>query len=273
MNRPSPFVLIWVAVCILSSLIVRAQEDLRSPSSFTVDADSRKVSWSSVDNAIAYVVAWGKCQKGERCYWHAGPNPAAGGASTRRVSASSNSSTLPHLSGWYGVSVHPIGDGVNFREYSSVHATWVFFESGTSSGSGQSENGTSARIQVDTCNQLPPAIVVTARAGSYPQCNRLDDAGIGVQSIIDSGYIDAVNVWSLVSGGVEVCFRETGDFLFLDAAFPPRAVSRLEGYLSEGMTCVEIDRPGSLVLIPGEPARPRPGLHGYQQRLSCWMPK
>ena len=49
-------------------------------------------------------------------------------------------------------------------------------------------------------------------------------------------------VWSLVSSGVEVCFRETGEFLFLDAATSPRAVSSLEGYLSEGMTCTEINR-------------------------------
>ena len=261
MSRLKLCILVQVILLLFYLSTVQALEDLSSPSRFRVRSD-RTVHWSAVENAIAYVVAWGTCERDTICPWFHSENPGQGGARTKRISASPGkadyTTTLSSsLVGWYGVSVHPVGDGITYKEYSSIHSTRIRFGSAaenrysSATGGGEDEEE-DTREEVFTCTTLPPAIVVTALAGSHPQCTRLDGAGIGVQSIVDSGFIDAVDVWGPVSAGVKVCFRAAGDLLFLDAVTSPRSISSLEGYLSDGMTCAEIYGPGSVVLIPGE---------------------
>ena len=259
MPRLSLCILVKVTLLLLSLSSVQALEDLRSPSRFRV-LSNRTVHWSAVENAIAYVFAWGPCERDTICSWFHSENPGQGGARTKRVSASPGkadyTTTLSSsLVGWYGVSVHPVGDGITYKVYSSIHGTRIRFGSAAenryrSTTGGREEE--ERRAQVFTCKTLPPSIIVTALPGSYPQCTRLDGAGIGVKSIVDRGFIDAVDVWGIVSAGVEVCFRETGDFLFIDATTSPRSISKHEGYLSDGMTCAKIDGPGQVVLMSGD---------------------
>ena len=79
---------------------------------------------------------------------------------------------------------------------------------------------------------------------------QLDGAGIGIQSIIDAGYLAALDVYGYVEQGVEVCFPQAGRVIFLDARTMPRAIVPLESTVVNGQTCVSIDSPGSLVLLP-----------------------
>ena len=79
---------------------------------------------------------------------------------------------------------------------------------------------------------------------------QLDGAGIGIQSIIDAGYLAALDVYGYVEQGVEVCFPQVGRILFLDARTMPRAITPLESTVVNGMTCASISSPGSLVLMP-----------------------
>ena len=79
---------------------------------------------------------------------------------------------------------------------------------------------------------------------------QLDGAGIGVQSIIDAGYLAALDVYGYVEQGVEVCFPQIGRVVFLDARTMPRAITSLEATVRDGMTCVRLNSPGSLVLLP-----------------------
>ena len=79
---------------------------------------------------------------------------------------------------------------------------------------------------------------------------QLDGAGIGVQSIIDAGYLEAFDVWGYVEQGVEVCFPQVGRVIFLDANTSPRAIVPLASTVANGQTCVSINSPGSLVLLP-----------------------
>ncbi|MCY4464465.1 MAG: SH3 domain-containing protein [Chloroflexi bacterium] len=89
---------------------------------------------------------------------------------------------------------------------------------------------------------------------SGAQFQRIGARGIGIQWIIDAGFIDAVDAWSWVEQGVEVCFRrDSGKFLFLDAATSPRAISELPAYNVDGWVCASFNRPGSIVLMPGPP--------------------
>ena len=79
---------------------------------------------------------------------------------------------------------------------------------------------------------------------------QLDGAGIGIQSIIDAGYLEAFDVWGYVEQGVEVCFPQVGRVVFLDANTSPRAIVPLASTVVNGQTCVSINSPGSLVLLP-----------------------
>ena len=105
-----------------------------------------------------------------------------------------------------------------------------------------------------TCPALSQAtgIAVSATYGltSGIQCQQLNGAGIGIQSIIDAGFIDAVDIWGYVDQGVEVCFPQAGRILFLDARTMPRAITPLESTVVNGMTCAPISSPGSLILMP-----------------------
>ena len=79
---------------------------------------------------------------------------------------------------------------------------------------------------------------------------QLDGAGIGIQSIIDAGPLAALDVYGYVEQGVEVCFPQIGRVIFLDARTMPRAITALEATIKDGMTCVFLNSPGSLVLLP-----------------------
>ena len=79
---------------------------------------------------------------------------------------------------------------------------------------------------------------------------QLDGAGIGVQSIIDAGFLEAFDVYGYVEQGVEVCFPQIGRVVFLDANTSPRTIVALDSTVANGQTCVSINSPGSLVLLP-----------------------
>ncbi len=79
---------------------------------------------------------------------------------------------------------------------------------------------------------------------------QLDGGGIGVQSIIDAGPLAALDVYGYVEQGVEVCFPQIGRVIFLDARTMPRAITTLPATVRDGMTCVYLNSPGSLVLLP-----------------------
>ena len=79
---------------------------------------------------------------------------------------------------------------------------------------------------------------------------QLDGAGIGIQSIIDAGPLAALDVYGYVEQGVEVCFPQIGRVVFLDARTMPRAITALDATVRDGMTCVSLNSPGSLVLLP-----------------------
>ena len=90
-------------------------------------------------------------------------------------------------------------------------------------------------------------------AGSGIEFRRLTQFYIGVQSVLDMGVLDAVDVWSHIGSGYEVCFPgHAGAVVFLDAATSPRSVIQLDAYSADGFTCATSDRAGTLVLVEPE---------------------
>ncbi len=109
--------------------------------------------------------------------------------------------------------------------------------------------------ELETCELLSNSgkgISVTSPKGlgAGIQCQQIGAAGIGVASVIEAGFVDAVDVWGGVAKA-EVCFdHDEGEFLFLDTSIAPRSVTVLPAHRATGMICARIDRAGSVVLIP-----------------------
>ena len=107
-----------------------------------------------------------------------------------------------------------------------------------------------------TCPHLPSRVVVSGYAVNS-QCQMVGEVVIAWQpELYERGFIDAVDVWNYVNGGIEVCFRNHGWLAFLDAAYAPRRVMELEPVYRDGMTCGRIDGAGTVVLLESPPAQP-----------------
>ena len=113
------------------------------------------------------------------------------------------------------------------------------------------------KARLSTCLTLPASIVVSSIVNGT-QCQQIGAAGIGIQEIIDAGFIDAVDLWGYLGPGVQVCFRGSGPLFFLDAANMPRSPEPMPAYSLDGMTCGIVSRPGSVVLVPGPAPAPLP---------------
>ena len=102
-------------------------------------------------------------------------------------------------------------------------------------------------------NKTDLSVTAVHGLNSGIECQRVDNAGVGIQWVIDLGVLDAVDVWSFVGLGYEVCFPQSGRIIFLDAAASPRTVLTDISYeLRDGYTCAAMKIAGTLVLVPAD---------------------
>ncbi len=107
----------------------------------------------------------------------------------------------------------------------------------------------------DTLNYLPQGIQVNNWVDGA-QGRQVDHSGVGRADLIEQGILDAVDLWSNITPGIEVCFSQPGRVVFLDAAYAPRKLFDLPAYQRDGMTCTTIDSAGTVVLLRGDPPPP-----------------
>ena len=88
------------------------------------------------------------------------------------------------------------------------------------------------------------------------QFQRLSESGIGIQSVMNMGFIDAIDVWGYVEQGVEVCFPQSGSIAFVDASTSPRTVAAINWYVDGAYTCAYLEKPGTVVLVQSLPPAP-----------------
>lgn len=101
------------------------------------------------------------------------------------------------------------------------------------------------------CNSLPVHIIV-ADAPGYTHCREVDAAGVGNNTLIDYGFIYAVDIFGQIDS-LEACFvHDSGTIVLLDAAFSPRSIVPLRTWTSADRRCAIIDRAGTAVLMPGD---------------------
>lgn len=97
------------------------------------------------------------------------------------------------------------------------------------------------------------------------QFRRLDAWGIGVQEVLDMGFLDAVDVWSNVGRGFEACFPLVERIVFLDAATSPRSVVHVRHQIRDQYTCAAMDRAGTMVLVEAEQGDEPPADRSYTE--------
>lgn len=107
-----------------------------------------------------------------------------------------------------------------------------------------------------TCAAFTERIIARGY-NSGTQCQEVGAAGIGNAEIIAAGFTYALDVWSYLGAGVQVCFDQPGTVIVMDAADSPRQILPLQAYSYEGHTCVDLYRPGTIILQPGPWPPPR----------------
>ena len=134
--------------------------------------------------------------------------------------------------------------------------------SGSSSSKGSGANGKKGKYLAKkvyipptgvTLNQTDLKLTAVDGLNSGIEFQRVDAAGVGIPSVIELGFLDAVDVWSNIGKGYEVCFPQIGRIVFLDAASSPRMVSMDVDYEHrDGYTCAALDKAGTLVLVKSD---------------------
>ncbi len=146
--------------------------------------------------------------------------------------------------------------------------------SGAADGDGDSDEGSGGELPIArTLDDLLPDIVVRNwLLGAQGQ--RLAEAWQTGAPELSRGFVDAVDLWSYITPGIEVCFRRSGtSIIFIDTAKIPRSQTALSVYIdSQGMVCGIINSPGIVVLMAdgtGAPptASPAPATGGESTKL------
>ena len=136
---------------------------------------------------------------------------------------------------------------------------------GSGSDRGSAGNGKDDRRRDSGKRSGGRFVAPASDAGSSNNIRRIDAGGIGVQRIINAGYMAAVDIWG-DDLPEEVCLDGVGRMLFLDASTSPRAESWLDSVQRGGRTCAEIDGPGTVVLMA---AGPTPASETARQSQQC----
>lgn len=131
---------------------------------------------------------------------------------------------------------------------------------------------TKAEARIPTCRALAPEIIVTDLTG-HTECLRVDGAGVGKAELVAAGIVDAVDIWSWVGNGTEVCFNGQGSaMVFLDANHSPRTVETLPFVVRGGYSCARIPHHGTVVLLHALPAgmsQEQPSLASSRKLTDC----
>ncbi len=116
-----------------------------------------------------------------------------------------------------------------------------------------------------TCDAITGATVQAMGMASGIQCQKVGPAGIGNETVVAGGFIEAIDVWGDLGAGATICFPQVGALIFLDAATAPRSASWLDSYGMDGATCAALQKPGTVVLVPGEPTSAAPATAADQE--------
>ena len=96
----------------------------------------------------------------------------------------------------------------------------------------------------EACEAVSDTVLVTS-VNSGIDCQALDMTGL----YLLSGFLDGVAISGPVDLGVQVCFRESGTLVLLEATGAAPRLTEVTSYQVADLTCGWIDQPGTVVLI------------------------
>ncbi|MCE2473198.1 MAG: SH3 domain-containing protein [Anaerolineae bacterium] len=104
------------------------------------------------------------------------------------------------------------------------------------------------------CPDLPGHIRIAGHTnGSNVNCRHLGYSGLGSQILVDGGALHAVNIFGWVAKPISACFQHhSGAIVLLDTAKSPREIVPLRTSTEFGWQCAQVDRIGTVVLMPPE---------------------
>ena len=153
----------------------------------------------------------------------------------------------------YGIQSHIATGETSFHRRCSSGSSG---SSGSGSSGSSSHTGLSSVQSVHLPQRILPAGAEVNSDTKGLNYKTVDAAGVGLQWISKLGSVHAIDIWGQQNAQGEVCIVGIGRLLMLDATTAPRAQLWLDSYQREGKTCARFDRPGTVVLIPGEPSAP-----------------
>ena len=120
---------------------------------------------------------------------------------------------------------------------------------GGSSSSASPTEDPNPKPSVINCSDEQRALfdISALMPGMNVQC--LDHNSIFQPNLVARGVVLGVDVWGWVRGDFEVCFKQAGDIVFLDAAYAPRVQTSVTIYSRDGRSCIPLNRAGTLVLL------------------------
>ncbi|MYD10216.1 MAG: hypothetical protein F4X02_09250, partial [Chloroflexi bacterium] len=126
---------------------------------------------------------------------------------------------------------------------------------GGSSGASRSATPDRANLAIPTQDhsQLPAGAEIQSDT-DWIAFREVSGAAIS-DPAVRAAALSAIDVWGPLGVQAEVCFDGFGSLLLLDTAYSPRRQVWLTSYLrADGKVCAQVDRAGTVVLMPGAPS-------------------
>jgi len=111
-------------------------------------------------------------------------------------------------------------------------------------------DATPVNAQAQRCDQFQSESIRVQGANTYTMyCNQIQGAGVGDATIVNMGFMDAVDIYGYVPGEVPVCLRGLGGIIFLNKSTLPPSMEAPMTWLDGGFTCANIGSEGIVVLV------------------------
>ncbi len=150
--------------------------------------------------------------------------------------------------------VHIVAEGENLFRIALVYGTTVEALSdlnrltGDTVQLGQELLVPECEIKLPICNGLPDDAIFEPKSIDVG-CQVVELSDLDKHPLMNAGVVLAFDVWGRVSDGIKMCFVADGSIVFMDTSVSPPDVTRMTTYRADDKLCVDLDKPGKVVLV------------------------
>ena len=150
--------------------------------------------------------------------------------------------------------VHIVAEGENLFRIALVYGTTVEALSdlnrltGDTVQLGQELLVPECEIKLPICNGLPDDAIFEPKSIDVG-CQVVELSDLDKHPLMNAGVVLAFDVGGRVSDGIKMCFVADGSIVFMDTSVSPPHVTRMTTYRADDKLCVDLDKPGKVVLV------------------------